>query len=61
MSMHTLQFGNVDLNMLREQKAVLIDMNDLLDDVEDRKQIEATDGIINLLDAIQDYIEGRRW
>ena len=47
---------NINLSLLKKQKLKLVDiLND--SDSEDREKIEALEGIVNLLDAIQDYVE----
>lgn len=47
---------NINLSLLKKQKLKLVDvLND--SDSEDGEKIEALEGIVNLLDAIQDYVE----
>ena len=47
-----INIGNVDFQLLQEQKLWLLHVMDLL--AEDNKPIEAGDGLVNFLDYIQD-------
>ena len=54
MSVHKLEFGSVDVGLLKRQMSFLIDTNDL---ESDRDYNDAYEGLLSLLGAIVDYCE----
>jgi hypothetical protein len=61
MSNYKLEFGLVDLSLLKRQKAALVELENQNAKAGNTNKAEALDGTINMMDAIQDYIEGRVW
>jgi hypothetical protein len=61
MSKHRMEFGLVDLSLLKQQKATLVELANQNAKAGNTNKAEALDGTINMMDAIQDYIEGRVW
>jgi hypothetical protein len=58
MKSQTIVIRNVDLTMLKKQKAILINMiqdwGDA-DDAQQRKDAEEAEGLVSLISAMQDY------
>lgn len=58
MKSQTIVIRNVDLKMLKKQKAILVNMIQdwgEADDVQQRKDADEAEGLVSLISAMQDY------
>jgi len=51
---YNIEIQNIDLNLLREQKEILLELQYKTTANISAKEFEALDGLINLIDHIQD-------